>query len=117
MNALDLVLSATRPLKTLCAVPDDLDAVTIRGEEARPAEVGASSAAVERLWEAVEPHLSSDDEGVIARLLYGREEKGGWASRAGVYLGWCAAARFLARHGPKFGASPDEVLAERPTQG
>jgi len=42
------------PLVTRCRVPSDLGAVTARGREADPQDVGTSPAAVERVWSAVE---------------------------------------------------------------
>jgi CubicO group peptidase (beta-lactamase class C family) len=42
------------PLLTRCRVPADLGSVSSRGEEADPRDVGASAAAVERVWGAAE---------------------------------------------------------------
>jgi CubicO group peptidase (beta-lactamase class C family) len=42
------------PLSRLCYVPDDLEAVTVRGEEADPRETGIPHEAVERLWRATQ---------------------------------------------------------------
>jgi CubicO group peptidase (beta-lactamase class C family) len=46
VNPLDLVLRPAR-----CRVPEDLDAASVRGEEAPPRELRTSRAAVERVWQ------------------------------------------------------------------
>ena len=43
-----------RPWRRICRVPDDLESVTVRGEEVRPREVGLTRAAVDRIWQRVE---------------------------------------------------------------
>jgi len=53
MDALDLILCATRHCKTLCPVPRDLDSVTARGEEDDAGSVGLTRASVEEVWNAV----------------------------------------------------------------
>jgi CubicO group peptidase (beta-lactamase class C family) len=40
------------PFSRLCHIPDDLESVTVRGEEADPSQTGISRDAVERLWRA-----------------------------------------------------------------
>jgi len=54
MDFLTLLTLPTLPLKRLCRVPADLHAVTDRGSEAPARDVGASPAAVERVWRSVE---------------------------------------------------------------
>ncbi len=65
-----------------------------------------------RLWRAIRPHLDSDDEKLIGRILYGRSRDRMWASRAGVYLGWRAVQDFQARRGAGFEAPAREVLPD-----
>lgn len=43
-----------RPWKRFCRVPEDLEAVTVRGREARPRELGLTRGGIERIWERVE---------------------------------------------------------------
>lgn len=52
MDTLTLAAWPTLPWKRLCRVPDDLDAVTDRGEETPPREVGLSRAGIEAIWES-----------------------------------------------------------------
>jgi len=79
----------------------------------RPSQVAALEEYEGRLWEAVEPFLGSKDEGVAARVLYGRTEGREWPSRAGVYLGWQVVGKFLASEPQGFDASAAQVLATR----
>jgi CubicO group peptidase (beta-lactamase class C family) len=42
------------PLSRLCHIPDDLESVTVRGEESDPRETGIPRATVEQLWRAAQ---------------------------------------------------------------
>jgi CubicO group peptidase (beta-lactamase class C family) len=52
MDPLSLAAWPTLPLKRLCKVPRDLEAVTDRADEVPPAEVGLSRAAIDAMWES-----------------------------------------------------------------
>ena len=52
MDALTLAAWPTLPWKRLCRVPLKLDAVTDRGEETPPRDVGLSRAGIEAIWES-----------------------------------------------------------------
>jgi hypothetical protein len=64
-----------------------------------------------QLWAAVSPLLDSEDEGLAARVLYGRAGRREWPSRAGMYLGWRVAHDFLERHPGRFDAPAETVLS------
>ncbi len=54
MDLLDLALLPARPFKATCRVPARLRDVSCAGEEANPAELGATREGVRRVWRAVE---------------------------------------------------------------
>jgi CubicO group peptidase (beta-lactamase class C family) len=55
VDALDLLLLPTRPLKARCRVPRDLAAITVRAADERPpGVVGLREGPVEAIWSAVE---------------------------------------------------------------
>lgn len=54
LDPIDWLGLPLRPWKRLCPVPEDLAAVTRRGSEARPRDVGLTRAGIERIWERVE---------------------------------------------------------------
>jgi hypothetical protein len=76
----------------------------------RPGQVSALRQYETPLWEAVQPLLASEDEGLAARLIYGRVDRGDWPSRAGVYVGWRLVWEFLAKGAKGFDAPAEEVL-------
>ena len=64
----------------------------------------------DRLRRAIAPHLASEDEAVAARILYGQGQKGPWASRAGIYLGWRIVRDFLQKGQGGFDSDAEVVL-------
>ena len=80
----------------------------------RPGEVAALRQYEGDLWKAVEPLLSSEDERLAARLVYGRADRGDWPSRAGVYLGWRLVRELLGDGIEGFDATAEQALSSRP---
>jgi CubicO group peptidase (beta-lactamase class C family) len=54
LDPIDWLGLPLRPWKRLCRVAADLPAVTVRGDEVRPREVGLAPGGIERIWEQVE---------------------------------------------------------------
>jgi CubicO group peptidase (beta-lactamase class C family) len=54
LDPIDWVGLPLRPWKRFCAVPADLEGVTVRGKETRPRDLGLTRAAIERIWQRVE---------------------------------------------------------------
>ncbi len=54
MNAVDLLILPERPFMAACSETNDPESVSDRGEEIAPHEVGLTTAAVDRIWQAVQ---------------------------------------------------------------
>jgi len=54
LDPIDWLGLPLRPWKRFCRVPDDLPAVTARGSETRPRDVGLTRAGIERIWQRAE---------------------------------------------------------------
>jgi len=54
MDAIELIELPFRPFRTACAVPDDLNGASDRGDEVPARELGLEAEAVERVWRRVE---------------------------------------------------------------
>jgi hypothetical protein len=76
----------------------------------RPGQVAAIRDYEPALWRAVQAHLESEDETIVARIVYGRASDG-WPSRAGPYLGWRLVRAFLGTGAGGFEAPASHLLA------
>jgi CubicO group peptidase (beta-lactamase class C family) len=54
MDLLDLALLPARPFKATCRIPEDLEEITVVGDEAPLRGLGVAHDAVERVWDRVE---------------------------------------------------------------
>jgi hypothetical protein len=79
----------------------------------RPGQVAVIRDYEPALWRAVQALLHSEDETIIARMVYGRASDG-WPSRAGLYLGWRLVRAFLGAGAGGFEAPASQVLAWAP---